>query len=138
MKDRLVGHWALVSYEGIAEDGTRTLPFGEAAGRLSYTAAGQMEGQVMRPGRAPVSFIDGETRRIRAAYTGYIAYFGTYVVSENGDTVTHHVEGALNPAWVGGQQVRRMRFDGDLLVLQTDVRKGEQTIRHELTWRRLP
>jgi hypothetical protein len=137
MKERIVGHWTLVSYEGIAADGTRTRPFGDAVGRLSYTAEGQMEGQVMRPERAPVSFIDGETRRIRAAYTGYIAYFGTYVVSDGAETVTHHVEGALNPAWVGGQQVRRMRFDGDLLVLQAEVRKGEQTIRHELTWRRL-
>ena len=137
VKDRLVGHWTLVSYEGVAADGTRTLPFGNALGRLSYTADGQMEGQVMRPGRSPVSLTDGETRRLRAAYTGYIAYFGTYIVGEDGQTVTHHVEGALNPAWVGGQQVRRVRFDGDLLVLQADVVKGDQTIRHELTWRRL-
>ncbi|OFW08556.1 MAG: hypothetical protein A3H96_14990 [Acidobacteria bacterium RIFCSPLOWO2_02_FULL_67_36] len=138
VSNRLVGHWTLVSYEGISADGTRTRPFGEAVGRLSYTADGRMEGQVMRPGRSPVALNDGETRRLRAAYTGYIAYFGTYAVSEDGETVTHHVDGALNPAWVGGQQVRRVRFDGDLLVLQADVIKGEQTIRHELKWRRLP
>jgi hypothetical protein len=49
----------------------------------------------------------------------------------------HHVQGALNPGWVGGSQVRRMRFDGDRLVLSTDVKKGSSMIRHTLTWQRL-
>ena len=61
---------------------------------------------------------------MRSAYAGYIAYFGTYEVNEAGDTVVHHVHGALNPGWVGGDQVRRMRFDGELLVLSTDVPKA--------------
>ena len=50
----------------------------------------------------------------------------------------HHVQGALNPAWVGGDQVRRMRFDGDLLILSTEVAKGRVMVNHVLTWRKLP
>ena len=138
MTNRLVGHWILVSYDAVAPDGTRSLPFGHAVGRLSYDEHGHMSGQVMRPGRARVSVGEGGAQQVRAAYIGYIAYFGRYEVGPAGDTVTHFVDGALNPAWVGGEQVRQMRFDGDLLVLQADVQKGLHTIRHELTWRRLP
>jgi hypothetical protein len=138
MSNRLVGNWTLVSYDAVAPDGTRSLPFGEAVGRLSYDEHGHMSGQVMRPARAPVSVGRGEAQQVRAAYIGYIAYFGTYEVNAAHNTVTHHVHGALNPRWVGGDQVRKMRFDGDLLILQADVQKGEQTIVHVLTWRKLP
>lgn len=137
MKHRLIGHWTLVSYYAVAPDGTRSLPFGEAVGRLSYDEHGHMSGQVMRPGRAPVQ-TQGSAQQVRAAYVGYIAYFGRYEVNDTGDTVVHHVDAALNPSWVGGDQVRRMRFDDELLVLEADVRKGNDNIRHVLTWRRLP
>lgn len=137
MSEPLIGNWTLVSYDAVAPDGTRSLPFGQAVGRLSYDEHGNMSGQVMRPGRAPVTLAEG-AQQVRAAYTGYIAYFGTYEVNDARDTVTHHVQGALNPSWVGGTQVRRMRFDGARLELQADVRKGAQTITHILTWRKLP
>jgi hypothetical protein len=138
MSHRLVGNWTLVSYDAVAPDGTRSLPFGEAVGRLSYDEHGHMSGQVMRPDRGPVVVGKGEAQQVRAAYVGYIAYFGTYRVIEGDDTVIHYVQGALNPSWVGGQQVRRMRFDGDLLILQAEVLKAGRIINHVLTWRKLP
>lgn len=138
MKQRLVGNWTLVSYDAITPDGSRSLPFGHAVGRLSYDEHGHMAGQVMRPGRARVSLGEGNAQQVRAAYIGYIAYFGRYEVHADGNSVTHFVDGALNPAWVGGEQMRQMRFEGDLLILQADVQKGEHTIKHVLTWRKLP
>jgi hypothetical protein len=30
-----------------------------------------------------------------------------------------------------------MRFDGDLLILSTDVLKGAAMVRHTLTWKKL-
>lgn len=137
MPHRLIGNWTLVSYDAIAPDGSRSLPFGRALGRLMYDEHGNMAGQVMRPDRAPVSLKES-AQHVRAAYTGYIAYFGTYTVNDATDTVVHRVQGALNPSWVGGEQVRRMRFDGDLLILQADVVKTGQVITHVLTWRKLP
>jgi hypothetical protein len=125
MKQRLIGNWALISYESIGPDGVTRHPFGQAVGRLAYGEDGQMAGQVMRPGRAG------------ADAPGYIAYFGTYEIDPSGDVVTHHVEGALNPAWVGGDQARRFRFDGDHLLLELDIRKGDRISRHVLTWRKL-
>lgn len=134
---RLIGNWTLLSYESIHPDGSTGKPFGEAVGRLSYDELGYMSGQVMRPDRAAIARSDRGIHNLRAAYAGYIAYFGTYRVNEAGDTVVHHVEGALNPEWVGGRQVRRMRFDGDLLILQADIERPDGVLRHVLTWRRL-
>jgi hypothetical protein len=135
--NRLIGNWSLVSYVTEAPDGSTGKPYGDAVGRLSYDAAGNMAGQVMRPGRSPVTPGQWAAQDVRSAYAGYIAYFGTYEVNEAGDTIVHHVEGALNPSWVAGDQVRRLRFDGDLLILSTDVPKGGSTVRHTLTWKKL-
>lgn len=134
MRERLVGTWRLVSYETDERDGKRGKPYGDAVGRLEYDDHGNMAGQVMRPSRARVELGDGSAQQVRAAYLGYIAYFGTYEVAADGASVVHHVEGALNPAWVGGQQVRRLRFDGDRLVLSADVHKAGETVTHTLTW----
>jgi hypothetical protein len=137
MAHRLVGNWMLLSYDSVEPDGSTSKPFGEAVGRLMYDAAGNMAGQVMRPGRAAVTHGDAGTRRVRAAYTGYIAYFGTYEVNDAAGTVTHQVAGALNPEWVGGRQVRRLRFDGDRLVLEADITRPDGIRRHVLTWARV-
>ena len=123
MKERLIGSWRLVSYETTDPAGRKGKPYGNAVGRISYDANGNMAGQVMRPDRADV-----ETSR------GYIAYFGTYEVAADGRSVAHHVQGSLNPAWVGGDQIRQLRFEGDRLILSTETRKQGVPLTHELTW----
>src|SRR5690349_17116865 len=104
----LVGNWRLVSYETVDESGRRGTPYGRAVGRLTYDERGNMSGQVMRPGRQRVELGEGNAQQVRAAYIGYIAYFGTYEIAPDGASVVHHVDGALNPAWVGGDQLRAM------------------------------
>jgi hypothetical protein len=136
MRERLVGTWRLVSYETDEQDGRRGRPFGDAVGRLDYDNHGNMSGQVMRPGRDRVEPGDGDSQQVRTAYLGYIAYFGTYEVALDGKSVVHHVEGSLNPAWVGGPQIRRLRFDGGRLILSVDVVKDGETVTHTLTWQR--
>jgi hypothetical protein len=134
--DRLQGTWELVSYESIEPDGRTRRPFGDATGRITYDGAGNMAGQVMRPGRTPVDS-RGAPEAVGAAYAGYIAYFGRYEVGPSGDVVVHHVSGALNPAMVGKDQIRTVRFDGERLVLEAEVRKPRGIARHVLTWQRL-
>ena len=136
MTEPLVGTWRLVSYETVEAGGARKRPYGAAVGRLTYDADGNMTGQVMRPGRPRVELGTGNAQQVRAAYTGYIAYFGTYEVAADRASVVHHVDGSLNPAWLGGDQVRAMRLDGARLVLETDVKKGGALVRHVLTWER--
>jgi hypothetical protein len=136
VKNPLIGNWRLVTYETVDGTGRRAKPYGEAVGRLTYDDRGNMSGQVMRPHRARVALGEGNAQQVRAAYTGYIAYFGTYEVDPAGGRVVHHVHGSLNPAWVGGDQTRAMRFDGDRLVLSAEVVKAGQTVTHTLTWER--
>jgi len=136
VRERLIGNWRLVSYVTTAPSGGQGTPYGEAVGRLMYDAIGNMAGQVMRPDRDRVELGEGNAQQVRAAYLGYIAYFGTYDVASDGQSVVHHVQGSLNPAWVGGDQVRRMRFEGERLILSADVRKKTETVTHTLTWER--
>ena len=136
VRARLVGSWRLVSYETRDPAGRRGEPYAAAVGRLTYDERGNMSGQVMRPDRAPVQTGKGNLQSVRAAYIGYIAYFGSYEVASDGASVVHRVEGALNPDWVGGVQVRTLRFDGDRLVLSADVRKNDDIVTHTLTWER--
>src|SRR5215210_2749894 len=138
MSQPLIGNWTLLSYITEHPDGSCGKPYGNAVGRLSYDEHGHMSGQVMRPGRTEVAPGEWGTQQVRSAYAGYIAYFGTFEVSPSNDVVVHHVDGALNPAWVGGDQVRRMRFEDDLLILSTQVAKGGVMVNHVLTWRKLP
>jgi hypothetical protein len=136
MNERLIGSWRLVSYETRDDAGRTGKPYGDAVGQLSYDAHGNMCGQVMRPDRVAVGIGDGAAPQMRAAYLGYIAYFGTYEVAADGRSVVHHVQGSLNPAWVGRDQVRAMRFDGERLVLSADVPKSGGLVTHQLTWER--
>lgn len=136
VSDRLVGSWRLLSYETLDTAGRRGQPYAAAVGRLTYDDHGNMSGQVMRPGRARVEVGKGNAQPVRAAYIGYIAYFGSYEVAPDGASVVHRVEGALNPEWVAGEQRRALRFDGERLVLSADVRKGGETVTHTLTWER--
>ena len=136
VRERLIGTWRLVSYTTLDKAGRHGEPYGTAVGRLTYDASGNMTGQVMRPGRARVEVGVGNAQSVRAAYIGYIAYFGSYEVAADGKSVVHRVEGALNPEWVGGEQVRRLRFEGEQLVLSAEVRKNNDIVAHTLTWER--
>ena len=136
VSDRLAGCWRLLTYETLDTAGRRGQPYAGAVGRLTYDDRGNMSGQVMRPDRARVEVGKGNAQTVRAAYIGYIAYFGSYEVAADGASVVHRVKGALNPDWVGSEQVRKLHFDGERLVLSADVSKAGETVTHTLTWER--
>ena len=86
-----------------------------------YDGTGHMmvEFEKMPP---PSKFASGDDwnptpEEARAAYAGFVAYFGTYTVDETAHAVTHHVEGSLNPGFLGTDQVRPAALDGDRLTL---------------------
>ena len=118
-----VGVYALAEYA----------PHGdEPTGRIWYHANGQMSAMLYPPGRVPLP-AEASADEYRATMRGVVAYYGTYTVDVDAGTVTHHVAGASNPAWVGDDFVRWYRFeDGNLrLSLNPDF---EGT----LFWQRLP
>src|SRR5882762_8912333 len=114
-KSAIVGTWKLVSV--VYEDQTtkeRTPVLGEhPRGRQIATADGRWLALVTAENR-PVPKTDEERAR---ALTSIIAYTGRYRV-EDGKVVTK-VEAAWNEAWVGGEQTRFIRFEGDRLFIES-------------------
>ena len=132
---RLIGVWRLVSFEVHTPSQPVRRPFGpDAIGILIYTADGTMAGQLMRPGRtsfASSTITRGSDAELVEAATGYVAYAGTYSVTEH--SVIHHVTMALFPNLVGTDQHRGVVFDGELLELHTPPDAGRVMI---LRWQR--
>ncbi|MEI8276401.1 MAG: lipocalin-like domain-containing protein [Hyphomicrobiales bacterium] len=108
-KDRIVGTWKLVavSYED-AQSKERTPVLGEhPRGYQIATPEGRWIALVTADGR-PVPKTDEDRAK---ALRSMIAYSGRYRVEDS--KVITKVEVAWNEAWVGGEQVRFLRFEGD-------------------------
>lgn len=121
IKDRFIGTWDLVSYQVRTSSGEIREPYGEnPLGRISYDAGGHMSAQLMRRDRSNPAPGGGTT--------GYSGYYGTYTIDEKAGTVTHHVQGAWLPGWVGSNQVRYYKLEGDRLTLQADLASGHATL----------
>ncbi len=140
MAEFLNGTWNLFAWRRIASDGTVTYPLGaDARGLLIYAVNGRMAVQITANNRAPVTGDDplgGDAQARAAAYSTYLAYFGTYAVQ--GQDVVHHLDGSLYPNWSGADQVRPFTTEFDQLVLRTPpVRRADGTTAvNELTWNR--
>ena len=121
----LVGMWRIVRCEDVSADGTVAYPFGERPlGYFVYDATGHLSVQVMRnpPVRPFASGADDKPTdaEARAAYLGYAAYFGTYRVDKTNHVLHHVVEGALEPGYVGTDQPRPYRLNGDTLIIEVN------------------
>jgi hypothetical protein len=139
---RLVGSWKLISFHSQDSSGQTAYPFGQdAQGRLIYEPDGRMAVQIMDPSRPRFSsddpLVTSETE-VRAAFGGYTAYYGTYSVNPDEQTIVHHIEGALLPNWVGTDQRRHFEFDGKVLTLQGPLRLGGVQGFVSLVWEHLP
>ena len=136
LRKQVVGLWTLVSvvYED-QETKARTPVLGDKPrGRQIATADGRWLALVTAEGR-PVPKTDEQ--RAQALRT-MISYSGRYRV-EDGRVITK-VEIAWNEAWVGGEQVRFIRFEGDLLHIESPPMPhpnvGNRVVRVIVTWER--
>jgi hypothetical protein len=114
-RKNVVGVWRLVSvvYED-AQTKERTPVLGEhPKGRQIATADGQWLALVTADGRKVPQTDEERAQALRTM----IAYTGRYRV-EGGKVITK-VEAAWNEAWVGGEQVRFVRFEGDRLFIES-------------------
>jgi hypothetical protein len=136
LRRQIVGTWALVSvvYEDTAS-GERTPIYGEhPKGIQIATPQGRWLALMTAEGR-PIPKTDADRA---AALKSMIAYTGRYRV-ENGQVITK-VEAAWNEAWVGGEQVRNIRFDGDKLFIESPPMPhpniNDKTVRVIVVWQR--
>ena len=105
----IIGTWKVLSYVSRDEEtGEEAKPWGDKpSGYLIYTASGYMSAVGHAEGRTPPTSAEDRVK----LYSGLTAYSGKYTRTPEG--VIHHVEVAWNPAWIGTDQVRYVRFDDD-------------------------
>jgi Lipocalin-like domain len=136
LRRQIVGTWTLVSvvYEDVATK-ERAPVYGEhPRGIQIATPEGRWLALMTAEGR---SIPKTDEDRAQALKT-MIAYTGRYRV-ENGQVVTK-VEAAWNEAWVGGEQVRNIRFEGDRLYIESPPMLhpniNDKTVRVIVVWQR--
>ena len=127
-KNPLIGTWKFISIGGMNSNGQIFLPYGEVPyGRLMYDAKGYMCVLLMQPGRPKFKSNDmatGTCEEVRAAFMGFDAYCGTYMIDTVKGTVTHQIEGARFPNWENSEQIRNYSVRGDSLILSASVKVG--------------
>ncbi len=139
---QFVGTWTLTFAEYRFADGEVKAIYGDdPVGMLMYDAVGRVSIQIMRrhrPNFAKNDRLGGTPEETQTAFNGYLAYFGTYSIDEEKHTVTHHLQGALLPNWVGGNQVRFFELSGNRLTLRTPplLIGGREAVGH-LIWQQI-
>ena len=119
--DGIVGTWNLVSITTETIDtGEVTKPYGEhPRGRLAYTPGGHFTGILVAEGRKRLGTnrFSGSVEEQAEAYKTMNSYVGTYTLTDTG--VIHHVEIASIESWVGSDQERLTKLEGDTLTIKT-------------------
>ena len=135
-----IGTWRLVSYEFRDQAGEVEYPFGrEAVGQLMYDVKRNMSAFVARASVAP--FVSGDwgsgtDAEVRAAFDGFVGYFGAYSFDLNRGTVIHHVRSASFPNWTGTDQVRYFKAEGRRLALSAPIIVDGRDVTAVLIWER--
>lgn len=104
-------------------DGSTQYPYGQyPIGLFMYDSSGNFSVQIMKT--PPLSSFhgdhdgSGDADDIRNAYRSFVAYFGKYKLDQLRGLVSHHVEGSLDPSYIGSEQLRPIRLDGRRLVIE--------------------
>jgi len=138
---KFAGTWKLVSFNAQDLNGQTIYPLGkDALGRLNYEQSGRMSVQIMNPKRPRFSSSDpllASEGEVRAAFGGYLAYYGTYSVNEDEEIMVHRIEASLLPNWVGTEHARKFDYDGKFLVLKGPLLLGGVQLAVSLVWERL-
>jgi hypothetical protein len=110
LREQLVGTWNFVIAEITAQDGTKTLPFGDAPkGQLIFTADGHFSQVHISSGLPRIASnnrLAGTDADNRAIVQGTLALFGTYSVDEAKKTLTFNITASTFPNQQGTTQTR--------------------------------
>jgi len=141
MQKAFIGTWKLVSTEEKLRDGSaRPYPDigANAKGYLMYTADGHMCATLMKPGRPNWhgEIEDSTDAEKISAASGYTAYCGTYKVDEKNHVMFHYPELSLYPNFIGTEQERPYRFEGNRLIFSSTVPEGDVTS-WKIVWERV-
>jgi hypothetical protein len=139
---RLMGTWRLVSVGSFRSDG-KFEPHPEYGpnpiGYLMYDSTGHMCASLANPNHPHWADAAQPTdpEKLRS-YNAFFAYFGTYEVREQESRVIHRPEMGSWPHYIGTDQSRNFRLEGDRLILSTEeTPPGAERRRYEITWQRV-
>jgi hypothetical protein len=140
-----VGDWRLVS---IAQPDSAGVPHPywgpNPLGMIRYSANGVMAAQLYDDRRTSLgvaNWQDVGPAAARKALVGLASYYGTYTVDTVAHTVSHLVEGAMAPEWIGRTLVRGYRLlPGNRIELRVITGPdGKPTATGQvLVWERVP
>jgi len=140
VRDRLIGTWRLVSDVAFRSEGPPEPEYGpHPLGYLMYDKTGHMCVTLANPNPPHWADPTKPTDRERAlTHKTMEAYCGRYEVREEEGQVIHRPELAEWPHYIGSDQVRNFRLEGDRLILSLEETppNGERH-RYEITWERV-
>lgn len=124
----IVGVWRLVEASTTLADGTVQHPYGNPpAGIFIYTPGGHFSLHLNK-NPPPDKFTERPTNtELGAVAREYIGYYGTWSVA--GNSVTHHIEGAMLPNRIGQDAERPFNLCGDELELDIQGNDGRRFYR---------
>jgi len=141
-RERLIGTWRLVSAGTFRSDG-KFEPYPEYGpnpiGYLMYDTTGHMCVSLANPHHPnwanPEKPTDAEKLR---SYDAFFAYCGSYEVREKESRVIHRPEMGSWPHYIGTDQNRNFRLEGDHLILSDEeTPPGGERRRYQITWERV-
>lgn len=141
-RDRLIGTWQLVSAGTFRRDGSLE-PYPEygpnARGYLMYDSTGHMCVSLANPNHP--HWVNAEkptdAEKVRS-YDVFFAYCGTYEMREKEGRIIHRPEMGSWPHYVGTDQNRNFRLEGNRLILSAEETppNGEHR-QYQITWERV-
>ena len=138
----LIGEWHLTSFV-LPDSSGGAHPWwdDQPAGFITYTAGGLMSAQLYdtRRPRLNIRWDSAGAEAARAQFAGLTTYYGSYVLDTVAHTVTHTVDGAMAPDWIGRKLVRGYRFlspNEVALRVITDANGRPTSTGPVLVWRR--
>jgi hypothetical protein len=140
-EQQFLGTWKLVSTEEKLRDG-HTRPYTDiganAQGYLIYTADGHMCATLMKPARPNWhgDIEDATDAEKISAASGFTSYCGTYKIDEKNRIMVHYPELSLYPNFIGTEQKRPYRFEGNRLSFSDTVSDG-QVERWTIVWEKV-
>jgi len=137
-RGKILGTWKLIAYEAeIQSTGERTPALGKnPTGYAIFTAEGRFMSVITGDGRNAAKTDQDRAELLKSMF----AYTGMYRLE--GDKFITKVDVSWNAAWVGTEQVRYFKFEGDRLHIismwvESVARPEKGMARAIITWERV-
>jgi hypothetical protein len=132
-----IGAWQLLEYIDVPEGGEPLNGFGtKPIGMFVFTPDGHVSISLMtnpRVAQSATPYPDPDA----CVPDWYCSYFGTYTYDPKGPSWTTHVIGGNIPSYLGTDQRRQFKIEGDVLTISETYVSGGKTYHGKRVLRRL-